>query len=89
MWDDVETHGRQGANRGFAAGAGTLDAHLNRFHAVLIARRGSCGCRCLLRGVRLPLREPLKPIQPADDQQRVRPSGSVMVIIVLLNDAVT
>src|SRR5207248_10365392 len=42
---------------------------------------------CAAYGV--PLREPLKPIDPAEDQHMVRPSGSVMVICVLLNDAAT
>src|ERR1700732_300173 len=40
---------------------------------------------CAAYGV--PLREPLKPIAPAEDQQTVRPSVSVMAICVLLNDA--
>src|SRR3546814_4420670 len=35
------------------------------------------------------LREPLKPWLPADDQAMVLPCASVMVIIVLLNDAFT
>jgi hypothetical protein len=35
------------------------------------------------------LREPLKPIVPADDQEIVLPCASVMVIMVLLNDAFT
>src|SRR5260370_12350116 len=35
----------------------------------------------------VPLREPLKPIAPAEDQHITRPSVSVMVICVLLNDA--
>ena len=35
------------------------------------------------------LREPLKPIVPADDQQIVFPGALVMVIIVLLNDEST
>src|SRR5437868_12741990 len=42
---------------------------------------------CAAYGV--PLREPLKPIDPAEDQHKVRPSVSVMVICVLLNDAAT
>src|SRR5262245_51289589 len=37
----------------------------------------------------VPLREPLKPMAPAEDQQSVRPSVSVIVICVLLNDAAT
>src|SRR5437764_10243027 len=37
----------------------------------------------------MPLREPLKPIAPAEDQHMVRPSRSVIVICVLLNDAAT
>src|SRR3979490_833774 len=40
---------------------------------------------CAAYGV--PLREPLKPIAPAEDQHITRPSVSVMVICVLLNDA--
>ena len=40
---------------------------------------------CAAYGV--PLREPLKPIAPAEDQHTVRPSVSVMAICVLLNDA--
>src|SRR6201988_3477758 len=35
------------------------------------------------------LREPLKPMVPADDQAMVLPWASVMVIMVLLNDAFT
>src|SRR5271167_2586480 len=42
---------------------------------------------CAAYGV--PLREPLKPMAPAEDQQSVRPSGSVMLICVLLNEAAT
>src|SRR6266478_6918686 len=40
---------------------------------------------CAAYGV--PLREPLKPMAPAEDQHITRPSVSVMVICVLLNDA--
>src|SRR6266403_1117039 len=40
---------------------------------------------CAAYGV--PLREPLKPVAPAEDQQMMRPSVSVMAICVLLNDA--
>ena len=42
---------------------------------------------CAAYGV--PLRDPLKPTEPAEDHESVRPSGSVIVIIVLLNDAAT
>jgi len=35
----------------------------------------------------VPLREPLKPTAPADDQQTARPSGAVMVTMVLLKVA--
>src|SRR5215470_19514774 len=52
--------------------------------ALLAALNEAC---CAAYGV--PLREPLKPIAPAEDQHRVRPSVSVMVICVLLNDAAT
>src|SRR5215475_4111994 len=40
---------------------------------------------CAAYGV--PFREPLNPIAPAEDQHKVRPSESVIVICVLLNDA--
>src|SRR5271168_2752131 len=40
---------------------------------------------CAAYGV--PLREPLKPTEPAEDQLTARPSGSVSVTIVLLNVA--
>src|SRR5467141_2346435 len=42
---------------------------------------------CAAYGV--PLRDPLKPIAPAEDQHTTRPSVSVMEICVLLNDAAT
>ena len=35
----------------------------------------------------VPLRDPLKPMPPALDQARTRPSGSAIVMMVLLNDA--
>src|SRR5215510_553534 len=47
----------------------------------------SSAATCAAYGV--DLREPLKPIVPADDQAIVLPCASVMVIIVLLNDAAT
>src|SRR6188508_1597915 len=37
----------------------------------------------------VPLREPLKPIRPADDQVSTLPSGSEIATMVLLNDAWT
>src|SRR5439155_12957319 len=40
---------------------------------------------CAANGV--PLREPLNPILPALDQERVFPIGSAMATMVLLNDA--
>src|SRR5215467_14700516 len=52
--------------------------------ATLAAASEAC---CAAYGV--PLREPLKPMAPAEDQHIVRPSGSVIVICVLLNDAAT
>src|SRR5271167_4728915 len=42
---------------------------------------------CAAYGV--PLREPLKPTAPEEDEQITRPSGSVMVICVLLKEAET
>src|SRR5665213_1511755 len=47
----------------------------------------SSAATCAAYGV--DLREPLKPIVPDDDQAMVLPCASVMVIIVLLNDAAT
>src|SRR5436190_16970078 len=44
-----------------------------------------CAATCAAKGV--PLREPLKPIRPALDHDRVFPIGSEMATIVLLNDA--
>src|SRR5579885_1171012 len=50
--------------------------------AVPAAESEAC---CAAYGV--PFRDPLNPIAPAEDQHSTRPSGSVMVICVLLNDA--
>src|SRR5881394_1606558 len=50
--------------------------------AVVAVESEAC---CAAYGV--PLREPLKPTAPEEDQHKVRPSESVMVICVLLNDA--
>src|SRR5437879_10900112 len=50
--------------------------------AVVAVESEAC---CAAYGV--PLREPLKPTAPEEDQHNVRPSESVMVICVLLNDA--
>src|SRR6201990_2335140 len=47
----------------------------------------SSAATCAAYGV--DLREPLKPIVPADDQAIVLPCASVMVIVVLLNDEFT
>src|ERR1044072_1903020 len=47
----------------------------------------SSAATCAAYGV--DLREPLKPIVPADDQAIVLPCASVMVIVVLLNDELT
>src|SRR5438552_13798596 len=44
-----------------------------------------CAATCAAKGV--PLREPLNPIRPALDQERVLPIGSEMATMVLLNDA--
>src|SRR6185369_16887375 len=45
----------------------------------------ACAAVCAANGV--PLREPLNPCTPADDQESTFPFGSVIVTIVLLNDA--
>jgi hypothetical protein len=50
--------------------------------AILAQRCAAC---CAAKGVLL--REPLKPTQPAEPEQIVSPSGSVIVINVLLNVA--
>src|SRR5580692_2628173 len=47
----------------------------------------SSAATCAAYGV--DLREPLKPIVPADDQAMVLPCASVMVMVVLLNDEFT
>src|SRR5947208_10963789 len=47
----------------------------------------SSAATCAAYGV--DLREPLKPIVPADDQAIVLPCASVMVMVVLLNDEFT
>src|SRR5689334_13544379 len=47
----------------------------------------SSAATCAAYGV--DLREPLKPIVPAEDQAIVLPCASVMVIVVLLNDEFT
>src|ERR1700739_1322299 len=47
----------------------------------------SSAATCAANGV--DLREPLKPLVPADDQAMVLPWASVMVIMVLLNEALT
>src|SRR5918996_5701042 len=53
-----------------------------------MALRPACSAAtCAANGV--DLREPLKPWLPADDQAIALPCASVMVIIVLLNDALT
>ena len=43
--------------------------------------------RAKMVGYGVPLREPLNPTEPAEAQLTARPSGSVSVIMVLLNDA--
>ena len=45
----------------------------------------ACAAICAAKGV--PLREPLKLLQPVDDHASTFPFGSVMVMIVLLNVA--
>src|SRR5579862_9053797 len=52
--------------------------------ALLAAVSDAC---CAANGV--PLRDPRKPSEPELDQESTFPMGSVMVIIVLLNDACT
>src|SRR5215467_6578567 len=47
----------------------------------------SSAATCAANGV--DLREPLKPFVPADDQAMVLPCASVIVIMVLLNEALT
>ena len=69
----------------------TLHAHLDRFPFSRTGRAPPSGSRArsLLGGgdERWPLRDPLKPIEPAEDQDTVRPSGPQIVMIVLLNVA--
>src|SRR3954453_17992583 len=50
-------------------------------------RAASSAATCAAYGV--DFREPLKPIEPDEDQEMVFPCASVMVIMVLLNEAFT
>src|SRR6185295_10811084 len=58
-----------------------------RMPCSIASRPASSAATCAAYGV--DLREPLKPIVPADDQAMVLPCTSVIVIIVLLNVALT
>src|SRR5579883_2472848 len=72
----------------FAPGAGPLDLDVEGAHAVLHRlAAGILGGD--LRRVRVDLREPLKPWLPDDDHAIALPWASVIVIIVLLNVALT
>ena len=81
--------GGQGAQCGFAAGAGTLHLDLEGLDAMFL---------CLLSGILLAaiwaakgvdLRLPLKPIVPREDQAIALPCTSEMRILVLLNEEFT
>lgn len=81
---DLEARGLEGADRGLAAGARTLDEDVDLAHAVLLrAAGGRLGGH--LRGEGVDLREPLKPTWPAEAQEITLPDGSVIETIVLLN----
>src|SRR5690606_5811672 len=58
-----------------------------RMPCSIALRAASSAAICAAKGV--DLRDPLKPMEPADDQEMVLPWASVMVIIVLLNVAFT
>jgi hypothetical protein len=80
--------GGQRTQRAFAAGAGALHLDLERLDAMLLR----LAARILgghLRGIGVDLREPLKPIVPADDQEIALPCTSEIRIFVLLKDEFT
>ncbi len=83
---DLDAGGGECADRGLTAGAGTGDADIDRTDTVVT---GCVGCTDggLLGGKRVPLREPRKPSEPDDFQLSVLPTWSVMVTMVLLNEA--
>ena len=76
----------QGANRRFAAGTGTADAHFDAAHTVIARHVGGVLAACwAANGV--PLRDPRKPSEPELFQARTLPAWSAMVTMVLLNEA--
>jgi hypothetical protein len=73
------------ADRGLAAGARTLDEHLDPLKTVLDPLSGGSVGGDLSSD----LREPLNPAPPADSQAITLPSRSVRDTIVLLNEVLT
>jgi hypothetical protein len=85
---DLEADGGKRTQRAFAAGAGALNLNLERLDAMLLRlAAGILGGH--LRGIGVDLREPLKPIVPADDQEIALPCTSEIRIFVLLKDEFT
>ena len=80
---DLEACSLQGTDCGFAAGTGALNEDVDLADAVLLGAVCS-GLSSQLSGVGVDLREPLKPMSPAEDQEITAPVGSVMETMVLL-----
>ena len=85
---DADTQRRQRAHRRLAAGPGPL-MRTSRFlmPCSCAARPAVSAATCAANGV--DLREPLKPWPPDDAQDSALPWRSVIVMMVLLNDACT
>jgi hypothetical protein len=85
---DGETDGLQRAQRRLAARTGTAHFDLDvRMPCSIALRPAFSAAIWAANGV--DLREPLKPCWPDDDQAMVLPCASVMVTMVLLNEAFT
>ena len=73
-------------NRRFSPGTGAFNSYFNFTNSVTHRGVGTSHAACWAANGVL-LRDPLKPTQPAELVQIVSPSGSVIVISVLLNVA--
>ena len=85
---DPDAQRSQGTHRRLTAGARALDPHVQILDALLLSSAATHLGGHLGRE-RSDLREPLKPWPPDDAQANEPPWRSVMVMMVLLNDAWT
>ena len=85
---DGKTDRLQRAQRRFAARTRASHFDLERAHPCSIALRPAFSA-AIWAANGVDLREPLKPCWPDDDQAMVLPCASVIVTIVLLNEALT